>query len=228
MVADGIREMLFDRGDRARSPRAFRECQMMPQRGAGAIIGRQSRRSEGAGAGLGYLRVGPGAPRQRLRIDGGQCCGTAPRESWATDMGGYQMTQVRPFLLALVLIGAAGPLAAQDAMTSDEMGAQLYADNCAACHGMKGQGDGPLAEAFIQDIPALTGLSAANDGTFPLLKVIQILDGRTEVRGHGGPMPVFGALFRNELEPLVGRFGTEAVIRGRVLAIAEHVATLQE
>jgi len=76
-------------------------------------------------------------------------------------------------------------------------------------------------------VPSLTGLSAANDGVFPMLKVIHTIDGRQGTRGHGYPMPVWGSRFEAELEDM-GPYGAEAVVRGRVLSIAYYLESIQE
>lgn len=82
----------------------------------------------------------------------------------------------------------AAPVSAQDA----ETGKLLYMDICAACHGLDGTGDGPMAPALTIAPPDLTGLTAANDGVFPIVKVVFLIDGRDPMIAHGGPMPIFG------------------------------------
>lgn len=129
--------------------------------------------------------------------------------------------KIATFLIPLVLAGGA--------MAQEEnLGEVLYMENCSTCHGVNAHGDGPLSDVLLVAVPNLTTLAKANDGEFPLLKVIQTIDGRGGVRGHGGPMPIYGGLFLRELEPLIGRYGSEAVIRGRTLAIAEYLLTMQE
>ena len=51
---------------------------------------------------------------------------------------------------------------------ADEAGKNEYMNACAACHGEDGQGTGPVSEYMTIVVPSLTGLSAANDGVFPL------------------------------------------------------------
>ncbi|MGC9420488.1 MAG: c-type cytochrome, partial [Rhodovulum sp.] len=103
-----------------------------------------------------------------------------------------------------------------------------YIQACAACHGESGVGDGPLAELMTVPMPNLTQLSATNDGAFPMLAVIQIIDGRTGVRGHGYPMPVWGDRFKAEAESSRGEYGAELMVRGRVLAIAQYLESVQQ
>ena len=46
-------------------------------------------------------------------------------------------------------------------------GAELYAANCASCHGREGKGKGPMAQTLKVKPPDLTKLSKRNGGTFP-------------------------------------------------------------
>lgn len=110
---------------------------------------------------------------------------------------------------------------------ADDVGYAEYVSACAACHGVDGRGDGPIAESLTVEVPALTGLSAANEGAFPMLKVIHAIDGRQSIRGHGNPMPVWGQQFEVEAAGY-GPYGGEAVVRGRVLSIAYYLEAIQE
>lgn len=122
---------------------------------------------------------------------------------------------------------AAITLSAATAFAQDP-GEVEYMQACAACHGATGVGDGPLAELMTVPMPNLTQLSAANDGAFPMLAVIQVIDGRTGIRGHGYPMPVWGDRFKTEAEPRAGEYGAELLVRGRVLSIAYYLESLQQ
>lgn len=119
-----------------------------------------------------------------------------------------------------------GLLAAGTAL-ADEIGKQEFMASCATCHGESAAGDGPLAELMTVPVPSLTGLSAANDGVFPMLSVIHAIDGRQGSRGHGYPMPVWGDRFSADLEN-TGDYGAEAVIRGRVLSLAYYLESIQQ
>jgi len=114
---------------------------------------------------------------------------------------------------------------------ADEAGQVEYMNSCASCHGADGKGVGPVASALAFKIPkSLTGISAANDGEFPMLKVIHIIDGRTGVRGHGtdSGMPVWGAVYKAPLVGEIGQYGTEAAVRGRILSLALYLESIQE
>ncbi len=123
---------------------------------------------------------------------------------------------------ALASATAAGGALAQDS----EVGHMLYNDFCVACHGEMGKGGGELAGLMTIEVPDLTGLSARNDGEFPMLKVIHIIDGRTGMRAHGGPMPVFGKIFTAQAYE-TGPYGPVLETRGRVLALAMYLESIQ-
>ena len=112
---------------------------------------------------------------------------------------------------------------------SDEAGKEEYINACASCHGEAAAGDGPLADLMTVPVPALTGLSAANDGKFPMLDVIHTIDGRQGTRGHGYPMPVWGKRFSTDnSSDYWSGYGQEANVRGRILSIALYLESIQE
>lgn len=110
---------------------------------------------------------------------------------------------------------------------ADELGKSEYMNACASCHGEAGAGDGPLAGLMTVEVPALTGLTAANDNVFPMLKVIHTIDGRQGTRGHGSHMPVWGFWFKKDVGD-AGPYGGEATIRGRILSIAYYLESIQQ
>lgn len=122
---------------------------------------------------------------------------------------------------------AAGMLAISGslAFAQDDVGAANYRQYCATCHGASGIGDGPLTELMTTKVSDLTQLSANNDGEFPMLKVIHVIDGRTGLRGHGGPMPVYGALFEEEAGDAM--FGAVIHSRAKILSLAYYLESIQ-
>mgnify|MGYP006292871085 FL=1 len=124
-------------------------------------------------------------------------------------------------------LGAALAIALAPSVQAEEIGEAEYMEACASCHGPSSKGDGPLAELMTMDVPSLTGLSAANDGAFPMLEVIQVIDGRTGVRGHGYPMPVWGSRYKAEAME-AGEYAAEIDVRGRVLSLALYIQSIQE
>ena len=55
-----------------------------------------------------------------------------------------------------------------------EQGSMLYADQCASCHGTKGQGDGPAARFLSEEVPDLTNgeWKYAEDGSVVALSAV--------------------------------------------------------
>jgi mono/diheme cytochrome c family protein len=77
-------------------------------------------------------------------------------------------------------------------------GAVVYMQRCATCHGSEARGGGPMAPVLLVQPKDLTQLAAENDGVFPLLRVIQRIDGRDPLVSHGSDMPVYGQLFEGD------------------------------
>lgn len=128
--------------------------------------------------------------------------------------------------VALTLGGTAA--VAQDVNPEFARGYNEYMAACAACHGETADGNGPIAEMFQSGVPNLTQIAARNDGVFPTLEVFQIVDGRTGVRAHGAPMPVFGGRYRTEIGTELGPFGAEAAVRARVLELVYYLQSIQQ
>lgn len=92
--------------------------------------------------------------------------------------------------LAITTLGAAA---------QEDAGRGEYMVACAICHGESGKGSGKFAPLLNIDVPNLTQLSAQNDGIFPMMEVLMIVDGRTGVRGHGdSAMPIWGERFSKQ------------------------------
>jgi mono/diheme cytochrome c family protein len=108
----------------------------------------------------------------------------------------------------------------------EPMGEAVYTQYCATCHGASGTGDGPLTEMITATVPDLTTISAEHDGEFPMLKVIHIIDGRTGLRGHGGPMPTYGAVFA--AESFDAEFGSVIYTRAKILSLAYFLESIQQ
>ena len=110
---------------------------------------------------------------------------------------------------------------------AEEAGQAAYEQYCATCHGPGGKGDGNLTEILSVPVSDLTQLSANNEGVFPMLHVIQTIDGRTGIRGHEQPMPTYGALFKERMAE-IGPYAAEVALRGEILSIAYYLETIQE
>ena len=121
-------------------------------------------------------------------------------------------------------LALAGHAPAQQA----DIGAQLYADHCAACHGATGLGDGDMADVVNVPSPNLTLLAKNNGGLFPMLDVLHAIDGRSGTRAHGGAMPLWGRVFSDEIGDADGPYGSVLEVRGRVLSLAKYLESIQQ
>ena len=131
-------------------------------------------------------------------------------------------------LLRIALVGASFLTAFSgcvDTSTDELRGGDLYHRYCASCHGVNGQGDGPLA-ASLHRMPAdLTTLAKRNGGKFDETAVMMTIDGRLHIAQHGPrDMPVWGAIFAEQY------VGKPFAIYGATLdarALADYLRTIQ-
>lgn len=126
--------------------------------------------------------------------------------------------------VAIILAGTVLAATAQDAVT----GQYEYMNYCASCHGEAADGKGPLVTFFKEPVPDLTALTRNNDGVFPFLETMMIIDGRSGLRGHGGTMPVWGDTFEADAVEQAGVYGAETIARGRLLSLVEYLLTVQQ
>ena len=108
------------------------------------------------------------------------------------------------------------------------IGENLYMRYCAACHGEGGGGEGDMQHFLNIHMPNLRTMAERNDGVFPMLEAIQIIDGRTGLRAHGGPMPLWGGVFMEQEMNHMGFYGSAIEARGRVLSLALYLESIQD
>jgi len=113
-----------------------------------------------------------------------------------------------------------------DTQTEEVRGSELYRRYCASCHGIDGQGDGPLAASLSPKPADLTTLARRNGGKFDETAVMMTIDGRLLVAQHGlRDMPVWGAIFAEQY------VGKPFAIYGPTLdarALADYLRTIQK
>jgi mono/diheme cytochrome c family protein len=106
-----------------------------------------------------------------------------------------------------------------------EQGAALYVAYCAACHGLAGRGDGPVAGALATRPPDLTRIAARRDGAFPDAEIALTIDGRYAPAAHGTrEMPVWGQRFSHEIPE--GEL-QQPMVRGRILVLVAFLESIQ-
>lgn len=101
--------------------------------------------------------------------------------------------------------------------------------SCAVCHGATGKGEGHFTDLMKTKVPDLTTITQRNDGSFPMLTIIHVIDGRSGMRGHGGEMPIWGDRFTEAAETsTAGDYSAVYTVRGRILSLAYYLESIQQ
>ncbi len=131
----------------------------------------------------------------------------------------------RPILIPAAVVLSTFLLACGDPKAPPPSGAIHYRQYCASCHGLTGQGDGPLAASLQTDPSDLTTLARRAGGSFDEAAVMRAIDGRRDVAAHGPrEMPVWGAVFTEELE---GEAYAPYVVLLRSRALTDYLRSIQ-
>lgn len=102
-------------------------------------------------------------------------------------------------LLAMMSIGIALPAFPTSAAEQHELAVRDFQTYCASCHGVTGEGDGPVAPELKVSPPDLTRIADRNGGTFPGEEVYKKVFGLDMPAAHGTrEMPVWGFWFSTE------------------------------
>lgn len=104
-------------------------------------------------------------------------------------------------------------------------GRKLYLRNCAACHGVNADGNGPAAPALTIKAPDLRTLSARYGNPLPQEQIARFIDGRADVVAHGPrDMPVWGEKVWEYPEGT----GNPNQVTPRVAALIEYLQSIQK
>ncbi len=108
-----------------------------------------------------------------------------------------------------------------------------FRNSCAVCHGVEGQGDGPMAVLLKVKPPDLTSLAVKNGGKFPFDYVMRVIDGRAAIGPHGTrDMPVWGDRYMRDFpktqmqEPYRSKTA-EPLVRARILELTYYLQSIQ-
>ena len=125
-------------------------------------------------------------------------------------------------VLAVFLSFVSSAGAQQAAVIAD--GRVEYEENCIACHGGDGRGDGPMADILVVPPSDLTEIALQNDDSFPFWRVYKAIDGQEPVQGHATfQMPLLGSRFaRDQGKP--GYLPPHI----RILLLVHYVESLQQ
>jgi mono/diheme cytochrome c family protein len=136
-------------------------------------------------------------------------------------------------LLAAVAVPIATATAQEDETASQTVrifkGKVTYRIYCSNCHGESGHGDGNLAELLSVKPADLTAIARKNGGEFPTELIIQLVDGRETVPGHGlKEMPVWGDAFQKSLQPSWTDESDDERARRKIDEVVAFVESIQE
>lgn len=134
--------------------------------------------------------------------------------------------RIRGFGLGVALalgVGCAGSAPDEDSRLA--AGRADYEEYCMACHGVLGDGTGPVARYMDPQPPDLRRIAARNGGVFPHAQLEAWIDGRDPIASHGTrDMPVWGRAFREEV-PIDQH--TETRVRGRIVLLVQYLESIQ-
>jgi mono/diheme cytochrome c family protein len=107
-----------------------------------------------------------------------------------------------------------------------QRGHNLYEQYCMDCHGMKGHGDGVLAEDLKVAPADLTTIAMRRKGVFPDVEIREIIDGRRRVRAHGPQnMPLWGKAFGMNVASPGGPNENET--RDKINSLVDYLKSIQ-
>ncbi len=123
-------------------------------------------------------------------------------------------------LLPLLLIGTT--------MEAQSAGEALFMENCLACHGTAGRGDGPLAAGLATKPANLTEIAARRNGVWPMLEIMSIIDGYSRNTLPREDMPVFENFLDNEMVEFDTGNGANTLVPAKLIDIVEFLLSLQD
>ncbi len=106
-------------------------------------------------------------------------------------------------------------------------GESLFQENCISCHGIAGQGDGPIAKQLNTAPADLTKISARRDGVWPMLEMMSIIDGYSRNTVPREDMPVFENFLDNEMVEFDTGNGEAILVPSKLIEIVEYLEALQ-
>lgn len=123
-------------------------------------------------------------------------------------------------LLPLLLIGTT--------VEAQSAGEALFMENCVACHGTAGRGDGPLAAGLATKPANLTEIAARRNGVWPMLEIMSVIDGYSRNTLPREDMPVFENFLDNEMVEFDTGNGANTLVPAKLIAIVEFLLSLQD
>jgi mono/diheme cytochrome c family protein len=115
----------------------------------------------------------------------------------------------------------ASPSNADQAMTPEKAGRDLFRAYCAVCHGTDAKGDGPAAPGLKKRPPDLSRLSRKNGGKFLVQLASSVIQGNDLITDHGTrEMPMWGDAFR-------AMNGDETMVQSKIRNLTAYIESIQ-
>jgi len=129
-------------------------------------------------------------------------------------------------IVGMFLVALSQSAGAEESVAAQH-GHNLYEQYCMDCHGLRGQGDGVLAEDLKVAPADLTTIAARRKGVFPEPEIREIIDGRRRVRAHGPlNMPLWGKSFGMAAASAGGAMESET--RDKINALVDYLKSIQK
>ena len=101
------------------------------------------------------------------------------------------------------------------------MGAADYFSYCAVCHGLQGEGDGPMFDVLKVPPADLSRIAKRNNGVFPSSRVAETIENGGKLRGHGiSSMLAWGKVFTE--------YDEDVAPEKRIQALTKFIEELQQ
>lgn len=128
--------------------------------------------------------------------------------------------------IPLVTLAVLAVACTQVSMPEPSEGRAIYQENCAQCHGPSGKGDGPWADGQDPAPSDLTRLS--ENGEFPRIHVLSVIDGYDRTGLPGKEMPEFGLLLEGDTVPVDVGDGVLTPTPRPLAALMVYLESIQE
>jgi len=136
--------------------------------------------------------------------------------------------RLRALLQGVAVVSGIAAVASCGSQPEQPSGRIAFERHCAACHGVDGRGDGPVAATLHTPPADLTRLNEIRGGKWDEAWVISIIDGRQAVRAHGPrDMPVWGSVFEDELSADAQPYPRYTAFL-RVRDLADYLKSIQQ
>jgi len=144
------------------------------------------------------------------------------------------MKRVLSFITTLAVLAPVTSHSEEMNVANVAAGKSEFVVACASCHGESGKGNGDLAKILEIETPDLTTITKrTGGGEFPFRNTLLLIDGRKNIRAHGGEMPVWGDRYVAAARALqesydVSNEAAEMVALGRMTALVYYLESIQE